>query len=456
MLFSKRDLMKIILPLIIQQVLSVTIGTADSMMVSHAGEAAVSGVSLVNTLDVLLVLVFTSLVSGGSVVVSQALGRKAPDEARAAAKQLLYVAAGIAVLLTATVVCFRRPLLTLLFGQVEPDVMASAEGYFFFVALSFPFLAIESANAALFRSMGNSMVSMLVSLAMNLINVAGNAVLILGLEMGAVGAAIATLFSRIVGAVILTVLIHNPKHAVCIDHLLQYRPDPKIIRAILHIGIPNGIENGMFQFGKLLTQTLISSMGTGAIAANAVANTLANFQYMAGSAYQSTMVTVVGRCVGAGEREQAKAYSRVLTVLNYLTLWAVIVFTFIFARPIIAVYDLNTVSSDLAYQLIIYHSVCAAVMWPVAFTLPNAFRAASDVHFPLVVSMFSMWAFRVALGYCFSLETVTVLGFSFTGLGMGVIGVWVSMTVDWVFRTVLFLIRYFSGRWLPAPLRQSP
>ena len=448
-LFSGRDLLKLILPLILQQILSITVGTVDSMMVSHAGEAAVSGVSLVNTLDTLLILVFTSLVSGGAVVVSQSLGKKEPEQARAAVKQLLYAATGIAALLTLTVLLLRRPLLSLLFGSVEADVMHSAEGYFFFVALSFPFLAIESANAASFRAMGNSMVSLKVSILMNLINIVGNALLIYVFSWGAVGAAVATLLSRVVGAAVLTVLIHSKKNVLYIEHLFHYRPDFRVIRSILHIGIPNGIENGMFQFGKLLTQTLVSTMPTAAIAANAVTNTLANIQYMTGSAFSSARVTVVGRCIGAREREQAKRYSRLMVALGYLSLAVVCLITVIFAKPLIAVYRLPAESSALAHRLILFHSLFAILMWPIAFILPNAFRAASDVHFPLVISMFSMWTFRVALSYLFSLETVTVFGlFTFPGLGMGVMGVWFAMFVDWIFRTALFLWRYLSGRWL--------
>ena len=450
-LFSGRDLFNLILPLILQQILSVTVGTVDSMMVSYAGEAAVSGVSLVNTLDTLLILVFTSLVSGGAVVVSQALGKKDPDHARAAVKQLLYAATGIATLLTVTVLLLRRPLLSLLFGSVEADVMRSAEGYFFFVALSFPFLAIDSANAASFRAMGNSMVSLKVSILMNLINIAGNALLIYVFAWGAVGAAVATLLSRIVGATVLTVLIHSRKNVLYIEHLFHYKPDWRVIRSILHIGIPNGIENGMFQFGKLLTQTLVSTMPTAAIAANAVTNTLANIQYMTGSAFSNAMVTVVGRCIGAQERKHANRYSRLMVGLGYLSLAVVALITMIFAKPLISVYALSAESSALAHRLILYHSVFAMLMWPIAFILPNAFRAASDVHFPLVISMFSMWAFRVALSYLFALESVSVFGlFTLPGLGVGVAGVWFAMFVDWGFRTLLFLWRYLSGKWMHA------
>ena len=435
LLFTNKGLVSIIVPLMIQQVLTVAVGAVDTVMVAYAGEAAVSGVSLVNTLDVLLVMFFSSLVTGGAVVVAQTLGRKNMDDARSAAKQLLYVATAMALLVTVTVLTFRKPLLSLLFGSAEADVMYSAERYFFFVALSFPFLAIHSGVASIFQVSGNSVISMTVSFVTNLINIGGNALFIIALGKGSAGAAIATLICRIVGAGIMLVLINRKNHIFYIEKLLHYKPDLKVIKEILRIGVPNGIENGMFQFGRLLTQSLISSMGTATIAANAVALTISNFQYMAGSAYSSAMITVVGRCVGAKEIEQAKYYSRLMAVLNYITLWMIVLVTVVFLSPIVSLYDLSTESS--------------AIMWPIGFMLPSAFRAAGDVRFPLIVSVITMWIFRVAGSYVLALDTVSVFGlFSFKGLGMGVMGVWVAMTVDWVFRAALFLVRYLSGRWL--------
>ncbi len=450
-LFTLWDLTKLIIPLLIQQVLAVAVGAIDTMMVAYAGEAVVSGVSLVNSVDMVLLLFFTSLVTGGSVVVSQLLGQKKQEDARAAAKQLIYVATFMATLVTAFVLLFGKPLLSLLFGDVEADVMSHAERYFLFIALSFPFVAIEGSTTALFRSSGNSILPMIVSLGINLLNIGGNAVLIMGLNMGAAGAAISTLIARAVGAIVMLVLIHNKKRIIYIERLFHYRPDRVAIKRILHIGVPGGIESGMFQFGKLLTQTLISSMGTATIAANAVAITISNFQYTTGTAYSNATVTVVGQCVGANEKQQAKRYSRIMLALNYATLWIIAIVTLLLIKPIISVYDLSSGSAELAQKLIVYHSICAMIVWPVAFMLPSIFRAASDVRFPLIISMLSMWIFRVAGGYVLALETVSVFGlFSFSGFGLGIMGVWIAMTVDWLFRALWFLIRYLSGRWFHA------
>jgi len=447
-LFSNRELFRLTLPLILQQIFSVTIGAVDTVMVSAAGETVVSGVSLIGTLDTMLVLLFSSMVTGGSVVVSQLLGRREQEQARAACKQLLYISTIIATAVSVIVLTLRVPLLQGLFGQAEEAVMHSALEYFTIIALSFPLLAIESSGAVIYRVMGNSMMGLKVSIVMNLINVAGNAILIYGFHMGAAGAAIPTLLSRFIGAGIMLVLMTHKTNPLRIDRLLHYRPEGHTIKAILRIGVPNGIENGMFQFGKLMTQSLVSSLGTTAIAANAVALTLANYQYMPGTAIGGVIIPVVGRCVGAGEEKQAKYYSKFLVGLTYALLWTVILFTLLFAKPIISLYGLSAESAKLAHELIMFHCIIAAILWPIAFTLAIPFRAASDVRFPLVISVFSMWVFRVALSYVFALPSVTVFGLTIPGLGMGPIGIWIAMMVDWIFRAVLFVWRYLSGKWL--------
>ena len=397
----------------------------------------------------MLVIFFTALVGGGSVVVAQALGSKKTESVNEAAKQLLYIVTAMATILTVIVLIFRRPLLSLLFGEAEADVMKAASEYFLYIAISFPILAINESIFACFRSSGNTLVSLIVSLIINVANIGCNALLIMGLDMGAAGAAIATTLARLVGMIILLIMIHQKKHPVHLEHLLHYRPNFSIIKNILHIGVPHGIENCMFQFGRLLTQTLISTMGTAVIAANAVALSICNFQYLTGSACSTTMITIVGQCIGAKQERQAKYYSRVILAFNYALLWIVILFTLIFLNPLVSTYGLSETSGLLSKQLIIYHSIFAAAIWPIGFMLPSAFRAASDVRFPMIVSMFSMWAFRVASGYVLALETVSVFGlFSFPRLGLGIIGVWIAMTIDWVFRVSLYLYRYLSNKWL--------
>ena len=335
MRFSKKDLSNIIIPLIIEQTLAVTIGMADSVMVSTAGEAAISGVSLVDTVNLLLIYLFSALSAGGAVVISQFLGKDDKYLAQKAAKQLLWVVFITAIVLTMISLLFRKPLLKLIFGSLEKEVMDNALIYFLFTSLSFPFLGLYNSCAAIFRSMGNSKTSMFSSIIMNFINIAGNAILIIGFGMGAAGAAIATLFSRVVGAVLMLFLLHNNNNLIYIEKLLDFKPDFSIIKNICFIGIPNGLESGMFQFGKVLTQSVISTFGTVQIAANAVGNCLATFQYTPGVAVGLAMVTVVGQCVGAGEKKQAKHYTFVLLGVAFVMLFVVSAVLCIFIDPII-------------------------------------------------------------------------------------------------------------------------
>ena len=449
LLFSRKDLFTLIIPLLLQQILAVTVGTVDSMMVSHAGEAAVSGVSLINTLDTVLIIFFTALVTGGAVVISQALGQNNKAEVLESAKQLLYITTALAILLSSVVIIFRDPLLNLLFKDVEDDVMQCAQGYFFYIALSLPFLAVDSVASACFRAAGNTRLTLIVSIAVNIVNIGGNAAFIYGYEMGATGAAIATAIARLSGAVVLFVLAHQKKCEVHFEKTLRYKPNFRIIKKILRIGVPNGIENSMFQFGRLLTQTLISTMGTNVIAANAVALTISNYQYMTGNACSAAMIPIVGRCIGANDKAQAKYYSKIILFLNYGLIWVVIAATFLFLNPIISIYDLSGTSAMMSKNLIIYHALFAMVIWPVGFMLPSSFRAAGDVKYSLVVSLLTMWVFRVAGAYVCALETVEVFKlFSFPGLNMGIYGVWLAMTVDWAFRSTLFFIHYIRGKWL--------
>lgn len=447
MMFSRKDLFKIIWPLFLQQVLSITVGMADSMMVASAGETAVSGVSLVGTLDVLLIYIFSSVATGGSVVLSQAIGRKDQKFAQGAAKQLIWAVTIIAFVVGGTSFLCRYPLLNALFGDAEAAVMDSALDYFFWMSLSFPFLGLFNGVAAVFRAEGNSMIGMKLSLLMNAVNIAGNALLIFGFHMGAGGAALATLFSRVVGAFVIVWLVQKKDHYVYVEHLWRYRPDLGVIKRILRIGIPSGLENSMFQFGKLLTQSLVSTLGTASIAANAVAGSLVSLQYAPGAAVNGAIFAVIGQCVGAGEEKQAKRYSRILLGVLYGSLGLIALVMSLLSGPLVRLYGLSGESFRLAQQMLLAHSLLAAMIWPLGFGLPNCFHAAGHVKFTLVISATSMWVFRVASAYLLALPSVTLLGLTIPGAGLGVMGVWVAMFIDWSFRGSVYIVRYLRGKW---------
>lgn len=429
-MFSRKDLLKLIIPLIIEQVLAVTVGLSDSMMVSSVGEAAVSGVSLVDSINVLLIGLFGALATGGAVVSAQFLGHKEEKSACSAGEQLIASILILSFFLMLLSLLFGRHALNLLFGEVSPDVMSNARIYLFYSALSFPFIAVYNACAALFRSMGNSKISMKISAYMNIIHVTVNAVLIFGFGFGVMGAAISTMLSRTFAAVTLFILLKNKKHVIHIGTIRGFRPDIMMINKILRIGIPNGIENSVFQIGKILVQGIVAGLGTASITANAIAGTIGGFGVLPGAAIGLALITVVGRCVGAHDFDGVKHYTFKLMKMTYIFM-AVINGILIFLIPlIIRLYNLSEETSEIAWQLMAYHCVLATLIWPLSFSLPNALRAANDVKFTLMISMISMWVWRIGFSY--------VLAILFH---MGVLGVWIAMTIDWLFRSICFVIR---------------
>lgn len=437
LLFTREDLKKLIIPLIIEQTLAISIGLFDTLMVSSCGEAAVSGVSLVDSISILLIQILSALATGGAVVCSQYIGKKMPERAKLSAGQLMFIMLVVAGTVMVAVLFLHRFLLRAIFGQIEADVMKNAEIYFIISAISYPFLGVYNAGAALFRAIGNSKISMYTSLVMNVINIGGNAILIFGFGLGVFGAAVATLVARVVSAIVMVVLLGKKDNPLCITTPGCMKPQRDVIGKILKIGIPSGVENGMFQIGKLLVSSLTATFGTAAIAANAVANSVAGFANIPGIAIGLAMVTVIGRCIGAGEKEQAKYYSKRLLTLAYAGMIVSNAALLLLVKPIVSCFALSEAAAEIATQLLMSFAVCAALIWPLSFALPNVLRAAGDAKYTMEVSVFSMWVFRVASSYFFA-----------GTLRLGVLGVWIGMYVDWVFRTLLFVIRYKRGKWL--------
>lgn len=434
-LFSGKDLRKLIIPLIFEQALAITVGMADTMMISSVGEAAVSGVSLVDMINILMFNIMAALATGGAVVTSQFLGAKRKEDARKSAKQLLYTVIFSGAVIGAVVILARKPLLRLFFGKIEADVMENALIYLTISALSFPFLAVYNACAALFRSMGNSRITLKVSILINLINVAGNAVCIFGLHMGAAGVAIPSLISRAAGSIILYFLLRNPSLELCFLKE-PFRPDFVVIRRILSIGVPSGVENGIFQLGRVLVVSIISGFGTTQIAANGVANNLDSVGVLIGGAVNLAMITVIGQCVGAKDERQIRIYTKKLMLATYISTILFNAILFFNLDRILALYGLSRETTQLARTLICIHNGCACLLWPMSFTFPNMLRACNDVRYTMVVSIASMFLFRIGFSY--------LIGVS---LGYGAVGVWIAMVLDWICRSVCFLARYLGGKW---------
>jgi putative MATE family efflux protein len=435
-IFSNRSLIKLILPLMIEQLLVVLVGLADSIMVASVGESAVSAVSLVDSINILLINIFAAFATGGAVVVGQFIGQNRTDKACKAGEQLIVFVTFISIIIMVIMYFGRGFIVSVIFGQIEPDVATYANTYMIIVFASIPFIAIYNSAAAIFRAMGNSKITMVISIIMNLINVVGNAILIFGFHMKVEGVAIPTLVSRAAAAIMIILLLRNEKFRVHIRRKIQYKFDKKMVSKILHIAIPNGVENSMFQLGKILLISVVAGFGTASITANAVGNTIAAFQMLPGAATGLGLLTVVSRCVGANDYNQVRYYTRKFIKYTYISLIcfnAVI----ILATPfILKIYNLSAVTAAMAKQVILFHGINACFIWPLSFTLPNTLRASNDVRYSMIVSVGSMWIFRIGFGILLSRD-----------MQFGMFGVWIAMIIDWIVRTIFFTYRYKGHKW---------
>lgn len=434
--FSNRALKRLIVPMIIEQFLAILVGMSDSIMVATVGEHAVSGVSLVDNIFILLIYLFAALATGGAVVMGQYLGQNKHEKANRAVNQLILFTALFAICIMIGLYLARNLILHRVFGAIEANVMEASKTYLLIVSASIPFIALYNAGAAVFRTMGNSKVPMYLSMMMNAINVGGNAILIFGFGMGVAGAATSTIVSRVISAVAIILLLCSPEHLLHLERPFSFKLDFGMLKKIAYIGIPNGLENGMFQLGKIMVLSMITGFGTAAIAANAVSNIIATFQVLPGMSVGMAVITVCSRCVGAGDYEAARYYTRKILKLVHILIIVFSVTTLVALPGIMHLYNLSDDAMTFTKQIIWYHGICCMLIWPEAFTLPNTLRAASDVKFCMILSIISMWVFRIAFSYIIAVR-----------MGMGVLGVWIAMTIDWAVRAVLFIIRYRGKRW---------
>lgn len=435
-LFSSRAIWALIIPLVIERFLDMAVGMADTVMVSSVGEAAVSGVALVDAINNLVLFVLAALATGGAVVVSQYLGREEPQNARAAAKQLLYTTLAASLLLTALMLGLRDQILRMIFGSIKQDVMQHAQAYCSIIAISYPFVALSNSVAALYRSMGNSKITMLVSLMMNAINIGGNAFFIYGQGMGPEGAALASLISRVVAAVVFLVLVHNPRNVVFVSNILHFEFRPEMVKNILRIGVPNGLENGVFHIGKLAVQRLVTTFGTASIAANAAAGQITSLAFVPGAAISLAIITVIGQCMGAGEEKQAVYYTKYLMTTIVAIQSVLCLLMFIFGPSMMHIFNLSEEATQLGVRALRLMAPMLALIWPFAFPFANVLRAAGDARFTMIVSIITMWIFRVGMSY--------VIAHFFHA---GMLSVYYAMILDWIVRAACFLLRFRSGKW---------
>ena len=435
--WNSRALFALLVPLVIEQLLAVTMGAVDTIMVSTVGEYAVSAVNIIDNINNFLIIAFTALCTGGAVVVSQYIGRRDHVNSRLAAKQLVYIVTIISIVMMTAALLFRRPLIRLLYGRIENDVMDSAAVYLFVTGLSYPFLAVNNANAALFRSTGNSRVSMRIALLANILNIGGNAFFIYVMNLGVMGAAISTLIFRITAAVITTTMLNRSKTSpISLSGMLKIRLIRPMIKNILNVGIPSGIENSTFQLGRLMTQRIFTYFGTAAIAANAIASVIISYSFMPGMAFGMALLTIVGQCIGAGDYDAAKKQTFKIMKLAYITLFIISALIFIFLKPMVGLFNLSPHAQQMSISFLRAHCISMALGWSMSFVLPNALRAAGDVRYVMIAATIPMWLVRVSAAYLFTFV-----------LGAGPLGVWLAMGADFVVRGTLYYVRWTGGKW---------
>ena len=431
--FSGKSLQKLVIPLVIEQTLAIAMGMADTIMVSSCGEAAVSGISLVDQISVLLVGLFSAMAAGGSIVCAQFLGHGDKQLVSKSSAQLFLAVGAISCVLMTIALVFNNGILNVLYRKIEPDVFSNSSVYFYMIALSFPFLGIYNAGAALFRAIGNSRISMNVSFVANILNIIGNAILIYIFKMGAAGAGLSTLISRMVSCLMIIFLLSGSELAF----KMSFKPDWFLLKKILYIGVPTGIENSIFQVGKLIVSTMTAGLGTVVITANAITGTIAGVQNIPSNSVGTSLITVTGQCIGAGDEKAAKENIKKLIKMAYLFTAILAVLSFIFARQICLLFNLSGETTDLVVVVLRFNCIMTMLFHPTSFALANAIRAAGDVRYTMIVSISSMWIFRIGLAYILGLR-----------MGFGLLGIWAAMTIDWVVRSICYVYRILSGKWL--------
>ena len=436
-MFTNRMIRNLLIPVVLEQLLNSIMGTADTMMVSNVGSAAISAVSLVDSINVLVIQAFSALAAGGAIVCAQYIGQRNKEKANESARQVLFIITAISVAVSLICLVFQKPLLSLIFGSVEAEVMRASETYFFYTALSFPFIAAYDSAASIFRAQDNTRGPMLISMISNVMNIAGNAVMIWGFHMGVAGAALSTLISRIFCAVVVLIQLRKDRQEIVVRDYIRIRPNWSMIKRILGIGIPSGVENSMFQLGKLAIQSTVSTLGTAAIAAQAMTNILENLNGIAAIGVGVGLMTIVGQCLGAGRQDEAVYYIKKLCVIAEVIIIISCLGVFALTKPITILGGMEKESADMCFHMMIWITIVKPLVWIMAFIPGYGLRAAGDVKFSMITSCCTMWACR----FCLCVFLIRRLGF-------GPMGVWIGMFADWTVRSIIFTWRFHSRKWL--------
>lgn len=438
-MFTNRMIRNLLIPVVLEQLLNSIMGTADTMMVSNVGSAAISAVSLVDSINVLVIQAFSALAAGGAIVCAQYIGQRNKEKANESARQVLFIITAISVAVSLICLVFQKPLLRLIFGSVEAEVMRASEIYFFYTALSFPFIAAYDSAASIFRAQDNTRGPMTISMISNVMNIAGNAIMIWVFHMGVAGAALSTLISRIFCAVVVLIQLRKEREGqeIVVRDYFKIRPNWSMIKRILGIGIPSGVENSMFQLGKLAIQSTVSTLGTAAIAAQAMTNILENLNGIAAIGVGVGLMTIVDQCLGAGRKDEAVYYIKKLCVIAEIVVLTSCLIVFALTKPVTILGGMEKESADMCFHMVMWITIMKPLVWTMAFVPGYGLRAAGDVKFSMITSCCTMWACR----FCLCVFLIRVMGF-------GPMGVWIGMFADWTVRSIIFTWRFHSRKWL--------
>lgn len=436
MTFTNKDLKNMIIPLFFEQLLVMLVGIIDTFIVSFVGESAVSGVSLVNSFNTIFIYLFTALASGGAVVISQYIGRKEQEATNRASGQLLMFSIVFSFILMILVLIFNESLLRLLFGRVENSVMQACITYLRISAYSYPALAIYNAGAALYRSMAKTSTTMYISIASNIINCIGNCIGVFVLHAGVAGVAYPSLIARVFSAVVITFLCFNKTLTTYYEKKHIFVFDAKMLKRVLNIAVPNGIEQGIFQLVKVALSSVVALFGTYQIAANGVAQSIWSLAALVGVTMDPVFITVIGQCMGAKDIDNAHYYFKKLMKITVIfsIIWNV--FILLITPLFLQYYQLSSETKHLVFVLVIIHNIFNTIAFPFSGPLSNGLRATGDVKYTMIVSILSTVVVRGILSIIFGIT-----------FNLGVIGIALAMCADWSMRAIVFHLRYQSDKW---------
>ncbi|WP_029320052.1 MATE family efflux transporter [Butyrivibrio sp. AE3004] len=436
-LFSNTMLKAMIIPLVIEQLLQMIVGLADTMMVSYAGEAVVAGVGLDTMIYTVFIYLFTAVASGGAVVVSQYIGSRERKNANLSASQIYTISFIVSVVSMVLMLLSGNALLAGMYPDTEPLTMDACKTYMWIASISFPANALYNAGCAIYRSMGKTKTTMKVTLVSNIINVIGNSIGIFILHAGAAGVAWPTTISWYVAAIIMTILCFRKEHVVNIELKDILRLDFLMDKRILGVAIPNSIENTLFQAAKVALGMLVATFGTSQIAANTTGQTFWSLAACMNVSMGTVFITVIGQCVGADDSVAARWYMIKLTKLSLFLamIWNVAVM--ILTPLLLPFYSLGDDTKLLILIIVAIHNAFAAVIQPFSGPLSSGLRAAGDVSFTMWTSIFSTVVCRTILSFLLA-----------KWLGMGVVGIALAMGLDWCIKSALDIWRFFSGKWM--------